>query len=297
MVNRVRADERQLDDPISRVNEHGVALPATEATVAADQLLEGSNVPAVERAVDDKVANVGQCGVAQNLARCIRAERRQRIGADDPVVLQIVHAVAAKDDHAVLSRSGNDETDCLVRSQVDEPQVAGCRDDNTAAVVSTRLSGIVMARALTLRKRTAEPGDRAVSPSDGRKQRGHRPPLLRRSVVRDDCWCAFHTQLVAALGGQRCDNVGKRLTASLAKGLALALTVIGEHNEDVRPWRCRGDALQRLKCSVDAGNRRERLSTHRPSVVGDFVIVGEVAVHDRRAGEHLFGKQPHVDVA
>ena len=76
-----------VDRPRRRVDQHRPALPAAQAAVAPDQLLERGDLvgDGVVRAVDDQVADVRQGVVAAQVGDGVRAERGERVDALDPV--------------------------------------------------------------------------------------------------------------------------------------------------------------------------------------------------------------------
>ena len=100
-----------------------------------------------------------------------------------------------------------------------------------------------------------------------------------------------------AVGHQGADQLLQRLAVPLPEGGALALAVVREDDELIGPWGVRGRHLQHPDEVVEAGQRGQRLRPGRTGVVGDLVVVGEVAVERRGPGHHLLDDQPGVEVA
>ena len=100
-----------------------------------------------------------------------------------------------------------------------------------------------------------------------------------------------------AAGHQGPDQLLQRLAVPLPEGGALALAVVREDDELIRPRGVRRRRLQHPDEVVEAGQRGQRLRPGRTGVVGDLVVVGEVAVQRRGPGHHLLDDQPGVEVA
>ena len=73
--------------------------------------------------------------------------------------------------------------------------------------------------------------------------------------------------------------------------------MIGQDDELVRTGRILGGLCQRADRGVDPVERLERLDPLRAAVMGELVVVGEVAVDDVRAAIHLLDDQRRVHVA
>ena len=77
------------------------------------------------------------------------------------------------------------------------------------------------------------------------------------------------------------DQLLQRLAVPLAERRPLALAVVREDDELIGPRGLLGCGLQHADEVVQPGERGQRLRPGRAGVVGDLVVVGEVAVDAR----------------
>ena len=109
-VQGLGADEVAVDLPLRRVDEDRLGLPAADAAVAADQLLERRDLEGVgvEQGVEVEVRGVREGRGPQEVGgRPLRlvAEQRERVGAVDLAGRQDAHAVAPHRHDAVERRT------------------------------------------------------------------------------------------------------------------------------------------------------------------------------------------------
>ena len=131
------------------------------------------------------------------------------------------------------------------------------------------------------------PGHAAAQAQLG-QERVHRAPALGPAGRRD-----------RLLGGvdQVVDHLGQCPAVPLEERRSLALTVVGQYDDLVRVRQRVDDPLQRAEHAVEAFERLQRLGPGRSGVVGDLVVVDEVAVDDRGALDQLVGDQRDVQIA
>ena len=86
----------------------------------ADELFEGTDLARlrIECGIDHDVGDVGEAAGAQYVARGVRAEREQRVGAVDASRLEVVDAVGSDREWSIMLRHDEDEADAFV---LDEP--------------------------------------------------------------------------------------------------------------------------------------------------------------------------------
>ena len=99
--------------------DEGERLWSAEPAVGADQLLEGRDLLGLRPvgAVDHDVGAVGEAGGAGDVRGGARAERRQRVGAGDGAVVELVLAAGAEHEVAAVVVAHEDEADARVREQ------------------------------------------------------------------------------------------------------------------------------------------------------------------------------------
>src|SRR6188508_3339162 len=95
------------------MEDEGAVLPAAEATVERDQLLERAALVelGVVEAVHHDVGDVGETVGPPQVERCGGRERRQWILALDPAVREVVRPARAERNRAVLPRADQQEAD------------------------------------------------------------------------------------------------------------------------------------------------------------------------------------------
>ncbi len=118
--------------PVGGVQEQGLGLPAAEAAVGADQLLEGHDLVerGVERAEQDQVADVVAPVEVEQVGRREGAVRRHRVLAraahHAEVGDQLAPAAGTTGDQAPVLTPGEDQADLGVGGEpVDQPGVVG----------------------------------------------------------------------------------------------------------------------------------------------------------------------------
>ena len=89
----------------------------------------------------------------------------------------------------------------------------------------------------------------------------------------------------------------ERLAEALQEGRALALAVVGEHDELVWSRRELGDALESRELLIEPAQHVERVAAFDPGVVGDLVVADERGVAGRHALEHVADQREDVEVA
>src|SRR5689334_5570840 len=85
----VRAEQIGRRGPLPRMNQQRPVLPAAQAAVAADQLLERGDLlhVRVEQAVDQQIAGVREPVVPPQIVRGIRPEPTERVDTLNAITL------------------------------------------------------------------------------------------------------------------------------------------------------------------------------------------------------------------
>ena len=248
--------------------------------ISSSKAQPSSRVGVVE-APDHDVGDVGEPVRPQEVLRCGRGEQREWVLALDSAVGEVVGAVRAERDRAVLGRAHEDPADVRVVAQrgnelrmalvqllerepavllhqVDEPEVARAEDDDA-------LAADVVLRALLLLRAPCGLSQRVPD---------HRILLVAAGHLGD------------AAGRERAlDQVVEPVAVALLEGGALGLAVVGEDDDLVGPRRVAARAVDAPELVVELPQRLQRVGALEAGVVGDLVVAREGRV-DRGAPLH-----------
>src|SRR4051794_24892275 len=253
------------------MDEHRVALPSTQPAVATHELLERRDlaVVRVDAAVDDDVPYMRKAGQVCHVGGGVGAERRERVHPLIPRLVHEVDAVRPYGDGAAAVAADGDEAHPIVGGQrldeswmqalealprqpfgfareVDEGEVARCGHDEVRVRVTGSGCGVCAAMP---QGAAARRPDRPGPSTRLTQKRRHGTPCLV-AVGADE------RMLPEGRAGGReqpAYDVLERLAIALPERCTLALAVIGEHHELIRPLRERSRSLQHAEGPVDAG--------------------------------------------
>ena len=115
-VDDIRIVHCVLDGPVGGVHKYRTGLPAAEATVAADQLLECRHFVGglVDLANDHNIADVRKAVVATEVCYGVRSKTGEWIITLDPPGIKVVDSVPADHDRSISLRVHQDEPDAGV---------------------------------------------------------------------------------------------------------------------------------------------------------------------------------------
>ena len=127
-MDRRRSDERRISDrQVDWVEQEGLALPAAQPAMRADEVLVRDDLAVllVVRADHRQVARVGEPIEPAQAFRGKGSERKQRIETDHPARCEVVLTGPSEGDRPVPGGVGQDEPDAgMVEQPLDQVRVA-----------------------------------------------------------------------------------------------------------------------------------------------------------------------------